>query len=153
MLDISTISTIVATISVIIGVIFTVLEIRHLTRTRRTEVILRIYERFGHKEIVAATMKIGGAKFESFEDYVKKYSLVDTVQVIEIFDEVGVLLEQGLVDISLVKALFSPSLDTEWEPNIQTLIKGIGKSSNRPSFFFHVDYLYNRLNAYNKEKN
>jgi hypothetical protein len=152
MIDISTASTIVATVSVVIGVVFTLLEIRHLTKTRRTEVILRIYERFGSREIVDAIMKIGGAKFENFDDYVKKYGLTDTVQVLEIFDEVGILLEQGLVDINLVDNLFGPSMNTAWESNVQTLIKGIRIGSNQPTFFKHVDYLYNRLSAYNKEK-
>jgi hypothetical protein len=152
MVDISTISTIIVTLSVVVGVVFTILEIRHMTKTRRTEVILRIYERFGSREIVDAIMKIGGAKFESFDEYVKKYGLSDTIQVLEIFDEVGVLLEQGLVDTNLVNALFGPSVDTAWESNVQTLINGIRKSSNRASFFSHVDYLYNRLNTYKKEK-
>ena len=113
---------------------------------------MRIYERFGSREIVDAIMKIGGAKFENFDDYVKKYGLTDTVQVLEIFDEVGILLEQGLVDINLVDNLFGPSMNTAWESNVQTLIKGIRKGSNQPTFFKHVDYLYNRLSAYNKEK-
>lgn len=148
----SPVSTIVVTVSVVVGVVFTLLEIRHLTKTRRTEVILRIYERFGSREIVDAIMKIGGAKFESFDDYVKKYGLADTVQVLEIFDEVGILLEQGLVDINLVDNLFGPSVNTAWESNVQALINGIRKGSNQPSFFGHVDYLYNRLSAYKKEK-
>jgi hypothetical protein len=152
MLDVSTVSTIVVTVSVVIGVVFTVLEIRHLAKTRRTEVILRIYERFGSREIVDAIMKIGGAKFESFDDYAKKYGLSDTVQVLEILDEVGVLLEQGLVDINLVDDLFGPSVNTEWESNVQAIIDGIRKSSNRLSFFSHVDYLFNRLSTYKKEK-
>ena len=57
-------------------------------------------------------MKIGGAKFDSFDNYVKKYGLSAAMRALEIFDEVGVLLEQGLVEISLVDALFGPSLDT-----------------------------------------
>lgn len=152
MVDVLTVSTIVTTVSVVVGVVFAVLELRHLARTRRTDVILKIYERFGNREIVDAVMKIGGAKFESFDDYVKKYGLADTAQVLEIFDEVGILLEQGLVDINLVDNLFGPSVNTTWESNLQTLIKGIRKGSNQPSFFSHVDYLYKRLSAYKKGK-
>jgi hypothetical protein len=150
MVDILTVSTIVTAASVVVGVVFAVLELRHLAKTR-TDVILKIYERFGSREIVNAIMKIGGAKFESFDDYVKKYGLPDTVQVLEIFDEVRILLEQGLVDINLVNNQFGPSVNTAWESNIQTLIDGIRKSSNRPSFFSHVDYLYKRLNTYKKK--
>ena len=150
--DVQAVSTIVAVLSVLVGVVFAVLELRHLARTRRTDVILRIYDRFGSREIVDAIMKIGSAKIESFEDYMKKYGIADTVQVIEIFDEVGILLEQGLVDIDLVDNLFGPSLNTAWESNIQTLINGIRKNSKQPSFFSHVDYLYKRLNTYKGEK-
>lgn len=78
--DISTISAVVAAVSVVVGVVFTILEIRHLAKTRRMEVILRIHERFGSREVVDAIMKISGAKFESFDDYVKKYGLADTVR-------------------------------------------------------------------------
>jgi hypothetical protein len=150
MVDVFTVSTIVTAVSVVVGVVFAVLELRHLARTRRTDVILKIYERFGNRDIVDAIMKIGSAKFESFDDYVKKYGLTDTVQVLEIFDEVGILLEQGLVDINLVDNLFGPSVNTAWESNLQTLISGIRRGSNQPSFFSHVDYLYKRLSTYKK---
>ena len=150
--DALTVSTIVAAVSVVVGVVFAVLELRHLARTRRTDVILKIYERFGEREIVDAVLKIGGAKFESFDDYVKKYGLSDSIQVLEIFDEVGILLEQGLVDIDLVDNLFGPSVNTAWETSLQKLVEGIRKSSNQPSFFIHVDYLYGRLSAYKKGK-
>ena len=152
MVDALTVSTVVAAVSVAVGVVFAVLELRHLARTRRTDVILKIYERFGEREIVDAVMKIGGAKFESFDDYAKKYGLSDTVQVLEIFDEVGILLEQGLVDINLVDDLFGPSVNTAWEASLQKLIVGIREGSNQPSFFSHVDYLYGRLSAYKKGK-
>jgi hypothetical protein len=149
--DISTISTVVATVSVVIGVVFTLFEIRHLARTRRTDVILKIYERFGNREIVEAIMKIGNSKFESFDDYVKKYGLADTVQVLEIFDEVGILLEQGLVDINLVDNLFGPPVNTAWQSNIQTLINGIRDGSHQPLFFSHADYLYKQLSTYKRK--
>jgi hypothetical protein len=151
MVDVSTVSTIVATVSVVVGVVFTLLEVRHLARTRRTDVIMKIYESFRSREIVEAIFKIGGAKFDNFDDYVKKYGLVDAVQVIEIFESVGVLLEQGLVDINLVDCLFGISVNSAWESTIQTLINGIRKGSNQPLFFSHVDYLFKRLSTYKKE--
>jgi hypothetical protein len=81
----------------------------------------------------------------------KKYGLTDVVQIITLFEGIGVLLEQGLVDINLVDYLFGPSLNTVWESNIQTVINGMRKGLNQPSFFSHFDYLYKRLNTYRKE--
>jgi len=56
------------------------------------------------------------------------------------------------VDINLIDNLFGPSVNTTWESNLQTLIEGIRKGSNQPSFFSHVDYLYRRLSDYKKGK-
>jgi hypothetical protein len=39
--DISTIATIVTTVNIVIGVIFALMELRHLTGTRKTEIIAR----------------------------------------------------------------------------------------------------------------
>jgi hypothetical protein len=100
---------------------------------------------------VDAIMKIG-SEFESFEDYVKKYGLTDTVQVLEIFDEVGILLKTSLVDIDLVDSLFSRSVTAAWESKILTLVDGIRRNSNQPSFFYHVEYLFKRLRTYKERK-
>ena len=52
MIDVDTVVSIVTTLSIVIGVVFTILEIRHLAKTRKTEVIMKIYERFGTREVV-----------------------------------------------------------------------------------------------------
>ena len=65
MIDVDTVVSIVTTLSIVIGVVFTILEIRHLAKTRKTEVIMKIYERFGTREIVEAINRVGNAKFEN----------------------------------------------------------------------------------------
>jgi len=150
MVDISTVSTVVAMVSVVIGVIFTVLELRHLARTRRTDVIMRMYERFSTKEWAENIMKVGAAKFENFDDYRKKYGFAEVLQVATFFDGVGVLLQQGLVDIDLVDSLFGTSVALMWEATCP-VIHGIRESGNQPLMFSHFEYLYERLSAYRKE--
>lgn len=59
MIDIPTASAIVVAVGVVLGPGFTMLELRHLTRTRRTDVIMRIYDRFGSKEMVEAINSVG----------------------------------------------------------------------------------------------
>ena len=58
MLDIPSISTIIAAIGVIIGVVLTVLEIRNLVDTRQTDLVIRLYSTFGSKEVQDAWEKI-----------------------------------------------------------------------------------------------
>jgi hypothetical protein len=147
--DISLIATIVTTVSIVIGVIFALLELRHLTRTRRTEIIMKIYEQFGSSEIVEAVFKIGAAEFENFEDYAKKYGLIEVTKVAVLFEGVGVLLEQNLIDIKLVDRLFGPTLNSLWE-RMKPVIYAMRKASNEPFFFSHYEYLIKRLSAYRK---
>jgi hypothetical protein len=147
MVDVSAVSSIVTTVSVVIGVVFALLEIRHLARTRKTEIIMRIYDRFGSREIVEAINKVGMAKFESLEDYRMKYGFTDVTELAVLFEGLGVLLEQNLIDIKMVDRLFGPTLNSLWvrmEPVIYAMRKGL----NEPFFFSHFEYLVKRLSSY-----
>jgi hypothetical protein len=150
MVDISTVSTIVVTASVIIGVVFTVMELRHLARTRRTDVIMRIYDRFGSKEMVEAMFSIGQLRSETSPSFPPTVGLTGVTQIAIVFEGLGVLLEQDLIDIKLVDSLFGPTLDALWEP-IRPLIHWMRESLKQPFFFSHFEYPHNRLNDYRKE--
>ena len=148
MVDIPTVSAIVVAISVVVGLGFTLMEIRHLTRTKRTDVIMRIYDRFGSKEMVEAINSVGQLKSQSPE-FPPKAATTGVTQVAIIFEGLGVLLEEDLIDIELVNSLFGPTLVSLWEP-IQPMIQGMRKSLNQPFFFSHFEYLYERLNEYRR---
>ena len=149
MIDVPTASAIVVAVSVILGLGFTMLELRHLTQTRRTDVIMRIYDRFGSKEMVEAINSVGQLRSQSPESP-PRATLTGVTQVAIIFEGLGVLLEQNLIDIKLVDSLFGPTLVSLWEP-IQPVIQGMRKSLKEPFFFSHFEYLYNRLTEYRRE--
>ena len=149
MIDIPTISAIVVAASVVLGLGFTMLELRHLAQTRRTDVIMRIYDRFGSKEMVEAMNSVGQLRSQTPE-FPPTGGLTGVTQVAVIFEGLGVLLEQNLIDIKLVNSLFGSSLVSLWEP-IQPMIQGMRKALNEPFFFSHFEYLYNRLSAYRRE--
>jgi hypothetical protein len=148
--DISTIATIVTTVSIVLGVIFALMELRHLTATRKTEIIMKIYDRFSSREMVEAINKVGAAKFESIEEYRNKYGFTDVAEIAVLFEGLGVLLEQNLIDISLVDRLFGPTLHLLWE-RMQPVIYEMRKGLNEPFFFSHYEYLNKKLNAYRKK--
>jgi hypothetical protein len=149
MIDIPTVASIVTTISIVVGVVFTILEIRDLAQTRKTEVIMKIYERFGTREVVEAINRVGNAKFENIADYSKKYGFTDISLIAELFEGIGVLLEQNLIDIKMVDSLFGPTINLLWvrmKPALYAMREGL----KEPFFFSHYEYLINRLNAYRK---
>ena len=148
--DISTIATIVTTVSIVIGVIFALMELRHLTGTRKTEIIMKIYDRFGSREMVEAIMKVGNAKFETMEDYRNKYGFTEVTEIAVLFEGLGVLLEQNLIDIRMVDSLFGPTLDSLWE-RMQPVLYAMRKGINEPFFFSHFEYLVKRLRSYREK--
>ena len=147
MIDIPTVASIVTTVSIVVGVVFTILEIRHLARTRKTEVIMKIYDRFGTREIVEAINRVGNAKFENIADYNKKYGFTDVTQIAELFEGIGVLLEQNLIDIKMVDRLFGPTLNLLWV-RMKPVLYAMREGLKEPFFFSHYEYLIKRLNSF-----
>jgi len=148
--DISTIATIITTLSIVIGVILALLELRHLTEARKTEIIMGIYNKFGSREIVEATLKVGNAKFENLADYREKYGFAEVTEIAVLFEGLGVLLEQNLIDINLVDSLFGPTLHSLWD-RMQPVLYAMRKGLNEPFFFSHFEYLIKRLDTYRKK--
>ncbi|HUH82488.1 MAG TPA: hypothetical protein VLX33_01265 [Nitrososphaerales archaeon] len=146
MIDLPSASAIVVAVSVVVGLLFTVMELRHMAQTRRTDVIMRIYERFGTKEMVEAMNKVGRLRFEKMET-VPQELLTAFAEVAVVFEGLGVLLEQNLIDVKLVDSLFGPTLDTLWEP-MKPLIDGMRASLQQPYFFSHFESLHERLSKY-----
>jgi len=148
LIDVTDASAIIVAVSVVVGLVFTMMELRHLARTRRTDVIMRIYDRFATKEMVEAINSVGDLREES-PVFPPKGGLTGVTQVAVIFEGLGVLLEQELIDIKLVNSLFGPTLVALWNP-IQPLIKGMRQSLKEPFFFSHFEYLYQRLSEYRR---
>jgi hypothetical protein len=147
--DIATLSTIVATISIVIGVIFTVLELRHLRRTRKTEIIMRIYDRFSSREMVEAMNKVGNITYENLDEFRKKYGFTEVTMIAVLFEGLGVLLEQNLIEINLVDRLFGSTLDSLWK-RMKPVIYAMREAIDEPYFFSHFEFLINRLSSYRK---
>jgi hypothetical protein len=111
---------------------------------------MKIYEKFGTKEMVEAVNKVGAAEFESLTDYREKHGFTDVTEVAVLFDGVGVLLEQNLIDIKMADRLFGPTLNVLWL-RMQPVIYAMRNGLNEPAFFAHYEYLVKRLDAYRKK--
>jgi hypothetical protein len=149
LIDIATVSAIVVAVSVVVGLVFTLMELRHLARTRRTDVIMRIYDRFGSKEIVEAMNSVGRLR-STKPEFPPQGGLTGATQIAIIFEGLGVLLEQNLIDIELVDSLFGPTLVSLWDP-IHPVIVGMRESLKQPFFFSHFEALHDRLEEYRKD--
>jgi hypothetical protein len=74
-MDITSISALIAAISVIVGVIFAILQIRHATRMRHTELVIQLNPalKANINDLIEASKKIWSLEFNSYEEYLEKW--------------------------------------------------------------------------------
>jgi cytochrome c oxidase assembly factor CtaG len=114
MVDVSTVSIVVAAASVVAGVIYYSFQVRHQTKVRQTNLVMRLYSIYGSNEFREALVKVMNLQSEDYEDYVKKYgpwfsdepAHKAMAMVAMYFEGIGILLYKKLIDTSLAYDLF-----------------------------------------------
>jgi hypothetical protein len=144
MLDIPSISAIIAAVGVLIGVVLTVLEVRNLVETRQTDLVIRLYSTFGSEELQDAWEKTQTREYKDFNDYRREYGLREVNEVGWFFEGVGVLLHRRLIDIGLVDDLFSSPVKRAWE-RLKPIAEGERNQTQRPQIWEWFEYLYNEM--------
>ena len=148
MVDIQTVSIAVASAGVLIAAIYYVLLIRHQTKIRQTDLIMRLYSIFSSGEFQDAWDKLRDIDFEQVTDiyeYGRKHGgLKEVNQVCLFFEGVGILLQRGLVDIRMVDDLFHGAITREWE-KLRTTTRRAREQLKDPELYYYFEYLYNEL--------
>jgi len=151
MVDVSTVSIVVASASVFAAAIYYILQLRHQSKLRQTDLVMRLYSTWQSKEFSEATLKVWNLEFKDYNDFVKKYgpwyseTEVYTAfrMVCNFFDGIGILLIRKLVDIEMVARLFTMPAKTTWE-KVKPLVEG-GRRQLSPLLFEDFEYLYNEM--------
>jgi hypothetical protein len=149
--DLATIASLITTVSLFVGLVLALLELRQLIKTRKTDIIMRIYERFSSRELIEAMNKIGGSEFENFESYRNKYGMTEIAEIAVLFDSIGILVEQNFIDVSSVDSFFGSTIFFLWQ-RMKPVIYAMREGTNESHFFSHYEYLINRLELYWKKK-
>jgi hypothetical protein len=139
-----TVSIAIASVGVFIAAIYYILQIRHQTKLRQTDLVMRLYSTFGSKEFQDAWTRIESIEFKNYDEYVKKCGLGDYAQCATFFEGIGVLLQKKLIDINLVDALFSVPLKFMYE-RMKPIIEGNREQLHNQRVFEHFEYLYNEM--------
>ncbi len=149
MFGVTEISAIVAAAGVLVGVVYYILDIRHQSKVRQTDMTMRMYTSWVSEELTKPWLKVWNLKFTDYDDFKKKYGVylsdnpenAALLSVVNSFTIIGLLLQRKLVDSELVSHL--PVLMT-WN-KVKPVIDGIRKESNDPSWYTEFEYLYNEL--------
>jgi hypothetical protein len=155
MLDVPSISAIVAAIGVLIGVALTVLELRHLHEQKQTDLLIGLYSRLHSNEFDDAYPRIMSLEFKNYEDFVKRYGRRHSGKSPEIdkaistvngfFELVGTLLYRKHIDLGLVYDSLGGSMIKEIWEKIEPLVEGTRRDLNEPFGGAGFEYLYNEI--------
>jgi hypothetical protein len=158
MVDIQTVSIVIASASVVAGVIYYSLQIRHQNlqiqqqnKIRQTDLVTRLsYDISTNKEFLEALVDTYEVEFKNYDDFVRRYGKpisrnqvpMSFMMMGNFFEQIGVLFRNGLIDASLVSQLFP--IDMMWE-KMKPLVEGMRKEYHQPELFEWFEYLYNEM--------
>ena len=152
MVDIQTVSIAIASAGVFVAAIYYVLQIRHQSRMRQTDLIMRVYSALSTKELEEAWYKVLNLEFKDYNDFLKKYGDIMSETSVNVafsiiayfFDGIGVLLHKKLVDIDLVDDLMSESIIVTWE-KMKPIVEGYRKRYGFKKDLVWFENLYNEI--------
>lgn len=115
---------------------------------------MQIYNRWNSRDLVNA---YGQIRYHyqwapSAEDWYKKYgadvnptAYADFALLGTFFEGLGILVKKELVDVDLVEDLLSQRIIWYWEQVLKPLVGGIRQTTNDPTQWDHIEYLYNEV--------
>ncbi len=144
MLDVASISAMVAAGGVIAGVVLAILELRNITKTRQMELIMRLYSTFITREFQDAYETMWTTDFEDYNEVVRKGHLFRLRTIGGFFEGIGVLLHRKLAEIEVVDDLFRESIKLMWEKAKPPLCDA-RRRLNLPNYGRYFEYLYSEI--------
>ena len=133
----------------LVGVICYILDMRNQTRTRHTELVMRLYATFSSDEFQDAWADVVNKPNElensdNLSDLEKKVKNREGNQVCLFFEGIGILLQRKLLDTKMVEDLFGGSVARAWE-QVKTDVSKGRQRFNDPTIYYYFEYLYNEM--------
>jgi hypothetical protein len=143
MLDIPSISAIVAAVGVLVGVTLTVLELRNLVKQRQTDLITHLYSIYASEGFQKEWHTFMTEETNDYNTYRKKYG-VEIPPSALFFNEIGVLLSEKLINLHLVNRLFGGVLMNYWK-KAKPILESGRTELNQPKWGWGLEYLANEI--------
>jgi hypothetical protein len=150
MVDASTVSIVIASAGVLAGVIYYILEIRHQSRLRQTESVIRLSPFFNMnaREMQEAITQVCSIEYENYDDYLERYSGKPENTMLKMlgnyFEGIGILVSKKLVEADIVYNFWGDIIQSSWE-KIMPLVADMRRDSDDLNMFVFWEYLYNEM--------
>jgi hypothetical protein len=150
MVDVSTVTIVIASIGLLTGVIYYILDIKHRSRLRQTESLIKLSPWFNMdaKEMQEAITLICSIEYKDYNDYLEKYSGKPESLAVKIvgnyFEGVGILVSRKLVEADLVYDFWGDLIQSSWEA-IEQIVNDMRKDCGDPNMFLFWEKLYHEM--------
>ncbi len=151
MVDIQTVSIAIASASVVAGVIYYTLQIRHQNKMRQTDLVMKLYSQFNNLEFQKVWEEVLNRQGKDYDDYHNKYGMAEVTAVGMFFEGIGILLKRKLIDLELVDDMFTTPIKWTWEKIKEQTIE-TRKVRNQPEILEWFEYLYNEMKKREQRK-
>jgi hypothetical protein len=148
-----TVSILVTSVGLLLAALYYVLQIRHQTKIRKTDLLLRLYLDVKSKEWLDAASKLSSLRVKDYEDYVKQYGSILSgnpmqfalMEVCGMYDLIGTLLFRKLIDPVSVFDIVGIGFAERLHESLKPIIEGIRREINEPGVYCGFDYLIDEL--------
>jgi hypothetical protein len=152
MVDITEISAMLAAAGVLVAVVYYILDMRHQTKVRDTDLAIRMnpWMAVSGADLTDVIAEVWSLEFKDYNDFIKKYGPFTlrkpeqkAIQMLlNYFEGVGLLLKRNLMDINFAWDLWGNSYFLVWE-KLKPLVEGLRKQYGMADAWSFFEYLYN----------
>jgi hypothetical protein len=154
MVDIQTLSVVIAAASVVVGVVTFIMNNRREAKQRDEQLIFQRFQGYGF-DYARSNVELAFAEFDNVEDFRKKYgSNPEFVSrwnyVFSVYNMAGISLKRG-ADPDLVFQLYSPNSTIALWEKFEPMTKRHRERTNNPLHREPFEFLYNEAKKRNPE--
>lgn len=145
-------SYVAAAIGVFMAAAYYVMMLRFQNRTRQAQLFMQIHAQWESRAFIKGFYDILNVwKWKDWDDFWAKYgqrsneeAFITMTEVIWYFEGVGQLLKDGLIDISLVEAMYLDRVIKLWEKGYP-ITMGLREMHRNPDYYGNFEYLYKEM--------
>ena len=157
MIDYSTLAIVLTGLGLTASILYYTMVLRNANKTqqlaletRQALLFTQLSSEFRGAENLRLYYKALQMTWDDYDDFLKKYGLEDWEERVPFthmnlyFDEIGVLLKEGLIDVNLVLQLIGGTFRLYWE-KFEPIVLERRIRDNNPTYFDKMEYLYNEI--------
>jgi len=154
MVDASTVSIVIASASVIAGVLYYVTQTRNLVKSRQMDAVMRVYTTWGREDMKRAFGKVVALKPMDYEAFSREHGSIASPNRSPIWTDIdrvgwfmnglGFMVHRRFVSIDLIDELMGYGIVGQWK-TLGPLVLGWRAELKTPESFGWFEYLAKEL--------